>query len=707
MHLVLILILVTLFSFTSFSLTLLTPWRGDVWPSDGLRASLNARASNKELILIAESRLDPFLQAYMELQRFSLRHVMWITLSSEACDKVEDIMPDLYLGCGWSSQPLPLDKLASSPREQQVTSMYIHRSSYLARSVRLGYNVLQLDTDILLFKDPYLYLKGDRLIDVNFLIQRDGNGFANCGVIYIHGAKADGASAYIVSEVVDRTLRWIESREILVAMKERPPYFFQPSQVCLEQTIYSDALLSAIAGRPLFTSCWWPAGNSTREQMWRKAHQDVLNVTKALTWSPYLRQHRMSMPSELVQADWRVSQGDFGGEKDDDPLSGLLINNITIPNFQGVWPGQLGGGPPWGPRGEFSRAWRSRLIQDTPDIWPEQDEPIQGQGAQRNKHKEVAGFLPGWFVHTWSKGGWSGTWTRRLHKEDGRSASVMAHFVHTPGGAHTKIFVQQVFGAYNWSIAYKAKGKEGVYFAPSPSHVVGYHESVVRQKWRSEDHFGRAVRALVRIGLLTNRTVLFPPVRIDSSWLMGSEYRGQGSILNADLNRFICGLGGSGLGGSDKGGSDKGISCLWHKYLPLPCLTAESGSMLVNASEGRWQGGLTPTEFEDWSSREGLKSEDILHVPHLSSMANVPHGHLSSMSHADIGSIESLTYQDLAKVSELMGLWSKHKVVELRKVPLVARVGGKEIGAGAEEPLAFKATRRTMKILTKELHCYK
>lgn len=34
---------------------------------------------------------------------------------------------------------------------------------------------------------------------------------------------------------------------------------------CLEQTIYSDTLLSAIAGRPIVKECWEPHGGAERQ----------------------------------------------------------------------------------------------------------------------------------------------------------------------------------------------------------------------------------------------------------------------------------------------------------------------------------------------------------------------------------------------------------------------------------------------------------
>ncbi len=49
--------------------------------------------------------------------------------------------------------------------------------SFLARAVRLGYNVLMLDSDVLLFGDVYGSLKAPPLGNATLLAMRDGNGW--------------------------------------------------------------------------------------------------------------------------------------------------------------------------------------------------------------------------------------------------------------------------------------------------------------------------------------------------------------------------------------------------------------------------------------------------------------------------------------------------------------------------------------------------
>lgn len=53
---------------------------------------------------------------------------------------------------------------------------YLDRVAYMARAVRLGVNVLLLDTDLIVFHNPYPWLKGV-MGDYNYLVMRDGTGW--------------------------------------------------------------------------------------------------------------------------------------------------------------------------------------------------------------------------------------------------------------------------------------------------------------------------------------------------------------------------------------------------------------------------------------------------------------------------------------------------------------------------------------------------
>ena len=124
-------------------------------------------------------------------------------------------------------------------------------------------------------------------------------------------------------------------------------------------------------------------------------------------------------------------------------------------------------------RGGYQRTRRGKL--------PRQDfchRLTQAAAAAAAAPRESFSYFPEWFVHTWSNTGWTGLWSRGLtlinsststtstatkanqaaetaapeelaqgHSDDGewvlpRPVSVLAHFVHCPGGPSNKITVK-------------------------------------------------------------------------------------------------------------------------------------------------------------------------------------------------------------------------------------------------------------------------
>lgn len=51
--------------------------------------------------------------------------------------------------------------------------------------MRLGYNVLLLDTDVTIFDDPYKYFKQPPFSDIVVINQEEGGTAANGGILYV------------------------------------------------------------------------------------------------------------------------------------------------------------------------------------------------------------------------------------------------------------------------------------------------------------------------------------------------------------------------------------------------------------------------------------------------------------------------------------------------------------------------------------------
>jgi hypothetical protein len=46
------------------------------------------------------------------------------------------------------------------------TALWHNRWKLMARAVRLGYNVMAVDTDFIFFRDPYVHFKRAALVDI-------------------------------------------------------------------------------------------------------------------------------------------------------------------------------------------------------------------------------------------------------------------------------------------------------------------------------------------------------------------------------------------------------------------------------------------------------------------------------------------------------------------------------------------------------------
>lgn len=109
-----------------------------------------------------------------------------------------------FLGCAWYSQPFP----AGFGGHRRLM---MKRIMLLARAVRLGYSVLSLDTDVIVYRNPYPYLKSPPYSSMHMVVGKSVVGVVvNTGVVYVQGAARHGPVAWLLAEVVDRNLRWIE-----------------------------------------------------------------------------------------------------------------------------------------------------------------------------------------------------------------------------------------------------------------------------------------------------------------------------------------------------------------------------------------------------------------------------------------------------------------------------------------------------------------
>ena len=98
------------------------------------------------------------------------------------------------LACAWYAQPFPAGFTGHR-------RLMMKRVMLMARAVRLGYNVLSLDTDVVVLRDPYPHLKAPPYGDMHMVVGKSvrGGGVVNTGVMYVQvsgdrGVEARGGS---------------------------------------------------------------------------------------------------------------------------------------------------------------------------------------------------------------------------------------------------------------------------------------------------------------------------------------------------------------------------------------------------------------------------------------------------------------------------------------------------------------------------------
>ncbi|KXZ47229.1 hypothetical protein GPECTOR_37g235 [Gonium pectorale] len=504
------------------------PFQGDTFPLQGLRDCLHARSFRREVILFAESRLTVAFQVYHNLLSLGYAHIVLLAPGREQCARAAQLWPDVS-GCAWYSQ-------AFGPK--CVGRGLLERHALLPRAVRLGYNVLMLDS-------------------------------------YAQNARPDGPAAYLMAEVIDRLERWSESDDALTR-RELP-------SCCWEQMTMSDALLSTVIGRPVAYGCWDKEHNETYRLAWEGAHKRLFGYKddgRGLGVWDYMADR---------PARWPASLAARAPGFDPALTSPVWMQAIQVPNTQGVWPPELGGQLYPAKRGPRAQAWIDLLKSDGPPLWPDPEDPHQA-GAAANVTETFA-FLPDWFSAAWGRDGVSGYWHPSLLGPNQSSPLALAHFCTTPGGSHNKFTVRVATGAMKWELWNKLRPNGGVYFASSAHapvpDVLSYGPGVEEREWSSYEEWDNATKALARLAMEMGRAAALPAPRCNVSWLGGGRNNKLPLDLEA-LHRYWAiptvrtGPAAGGVGGFDA------LRCMLGGYLMLGCL----------ASRWYYAGGLLAPEYD-------------------------------------------------------------------------------------------------------------
>ncbi|KAL1515884.1 hypothetical protein AB1Y20_002499 [Prymnesium parvum] len=226
----------------------------------GALAAIAAQVAHRNQIILicgdgsayaSPTALNTVLQFYA----LKLHHVLYVSDSAAACATLRRGVPSL--ACVWSSSINATKPAADSVLIRKWWDMRfyfynVRKRTLMRLSAELGYDVLQTDTDVAWFANPYPALQSGALRTHDLIVQAD-LPLANAGVLYAQraagprgGEAAEGdAAAWVLRELYARIRLFSFHPEAVPRFVPwaQPPFFSNAD----EQTLLNDVLTSAIA----------------------------------------------------------------------------------------------------------------------------------------------------------------------------------------------------------------------------------------------------------------------------------------------------------------------------------------------------------------------------------------------------------------------------------------------------------------------------
>eukprot|EP00798_Chlamydomonas_sp_ICE-L_P007560 gene7560-712_t len=126
---------------------------------EGFKEALEAVSYKKEIILVTTAGAY-FVEFIFQLQsqwtRLGMDHMLILTMEETTCKLLTTMSKELTLpniSCAWDDAPMHKRAWSTGPH------LWHLRWRFLARAIRLGYNVLSMDSDFMVLQDPYIFLK--------------------------------------------------------------------------------------------------------------------------------------------------------------------------------------------------------------------------------------------------------------------------------------------------------------------------------------------------------------------------------------------------------------------------------------------------------------------------------------------------------------------------------------------------------------------
>ncbi|KXZ43274.1 hypothetical protein GPECTOR_96g740 [Gonium pectorale] len=503
-------------------------------------------------------------------------------------DATETVAPDDMMGCAWYSQPFP-------PGFTGHRRLMMKRIMLLARIVRLGYNVLSLDTDVIIFRDPYPLLKAPPYNTVQMVVGKSirSNGVANTGVVYVHNASRSGPVAWVLSEVVQRNMRWVEHNISMphmeaaahVAITGAPAtgiVRLMPQQAdsrgCWDQFLFGDVVLTGVTGKLVLLYCARPVtkaskgsgggGGATGRRVVSAVGAGGAGIGRRGEEEDggWTARHYTAMNLEGERTPTDLMTREVISVEDDPALVSLVggktyahfVMNFTIPhNPEPLLSGDPGYRLPPVQPGGTADGFLKVLQADASLAESRSGAAGQAgaagrhlqQGVAQSKAVEAAGaaireriaYAADWLIGGWPQRGALGYWDPTL--THGKPKQVFGHLVRAPGPTNLgKDAVRMLYGEYDWELAALAAGGPYPFLgspdAGEPPRLVALHPDVDTSTI-SLHQWTNTARGLAQIALLTGRRVVWPSVPCDSDWVQPNPGSRRALPFNMNL-RFLA-----------------------------------------------------------------------------------------------------------------------------------------------------------------------
>ncbi|GFR42576.1 hypothetical protein Agub_g3503, partial [Astrephomene gubernaculifera] len=522
-----------------------------------LQKALESTAFKKEVIVFADTRISTAAQTLARFRGAGYGHVLAVMEEPLQCQYVRSVfVPWLYsdgpISCGTYAtkdsrgEPYPA-RFEYFERPIGVTAWW-RKWMTVARAVALGYNVMAVDSDVLVLDDWYWRVKQPPLSQYNMLSQNERGLSFNGGFSYIQNAAPNGPVSWLLYEALHRVVRWTEDDSVLQNTSAR--YREKRGLRIDDQGMLQECVYSAALGRPIYPSLLYMYGNekeayeklgTTEKQLYADIMTPVFEI-----WY-HLQNH--TVQGELAKA---VCEH-YMDARCNTTIEGAVIISSAIlkaPHSGGSWPLKLGGYPFNRQIGPRTAAFRRAFADLGVPLPPDPDDPATEAAAraiQTEKfgylaHRRADGDCTGcWAESSWWMVGRHGWWHTHLLGNSTAPKVAMGHiWARLFPGDFQKEMVLMLTGHYDWRVAARvARSRPRVYLTNQPlpgststSHhhvpevrtVVAFAPGVIHAAM-SKEQFIRAAQGLAQVAVTLGAIAAWPAVPCDSGWALLPQVR--------------------------------------------------------------------------------------------------------------------------------------------------------------------------------------